>query len=114
MTLYELVTCALAPDLILIIHRVTCSCSSEVSQQALPKKTAAASEEVAKSSKQKSKAALTQQKSAEAVQPKQPTAAEESFYTGRGVQPRKTIDGLPVFSLAEMVPPTHHPRLVDC
>jgi hypothetical protein len=74
----------------------------------LPKKSAASFEEISKLSKPKSKAAIDKKKSADVVQPKQPTAAEESFYTGRGVQPRKTIDGLPVFSLAEMVQPAYH------
>jgi hypothetical protein len=74
----------------------------------LPKKSAASFGEISKLSKPKSKAAIDQKKSADIVQPKQPSAAEESFYTGRGVQPRKTIDGLPVFSLAEMVQPAHH------
>jgi hypothetical protein len=68
----------------------------------LPQKSAAGHEAL-KVSKKNSKIDLKQKAAIDTV-PKQPAAAEESFYTGRGVQPRKTIDGLPVFSLAEMVP----------
>jgi hypothetical protein len=87
---------------VIALHLVTCAFSSQPSQASLLQKPAVIVE-VAKVSNKNSKGTLTQKKNTEAVGSKQPTAAEESFYTGRGVQPRKTIDGLPVFSLAEMV-----------
>jgi hypothetical protein len=80
----------------------TCAFSSQPSQQSVIQSTAV-SDKAAKTSQQKSKCTLPQNNSVDAALSKQPPAAEESFYTGRGAQPRKTIDGLPVFSLSEMV-----------
>jgi hypothetical protein len=79
-----------------------CSGPSEPSRLSLPQKSAAGDEDL-KASKKKSKIASVQKTAIDVAASKKPAAAEESFYTGRGVQPRKTIDGLPVFSLAEMV-----------
>jgi hypothetical protein len=79
-----------------------CSSGPEPSRPSLSQK-AAAGDEVSKASTKKTKVALVQKIASDGAGPKQPAAAEESFYTGRGVQPRKTIDGLPVFSVAEMV-----------
>jgi hypothetical protein len=80
------------------------SASSEPSRPSLPQKSAAG-DEVSKASKKTSKGTLVQKTVLDGAGSKQPAAAEESFYTGRGAQPRKTIDGLPVFSVAEMVMP---------
>jgi hypothetical protein len=76
--------------------------SSDASQASLPREKPNSRQPV-KSISKESKSSIDQQKTAHSASSKQPAAAEESFYTGRGVQPRKTIDGLPVFSLAEMV-----------
>ncbi len=91
------------------------SAGSEAGRPSLPQQKpaasaqqkAAASDEASTSSKKNSKNSHAQKTAIDIRVPKLPAAAEESFYTGRGVQPRKTIDGLPVFSLAEMVTPSN-------
>jgi hypothetical protein len=96
-----------------IPSHITFAFSSQLTPPSLLLKPAV-SAQVAKGSKKNSKATHAQRENTEAAGAKQPTAAEVSFYTGRGVQPRKTIDGLPVFSLAEMVYFIHHQHHVLC